>query len=126
MTVVYKNPAHQKIYKSFILLSTFKYSNDFLAAAFLLSADRSLWSRARNAISGNEIDFDAIDEHDLSTYAYTLLKIAQDIYEGTQHFDLKDFGDPFITSNKTFLLFTEALRIMREGYETLGITKRFN
>ncbi|MCR4682722.1 MAG: hypothetical protein K5647_05230 [Clostridiales bacterium] len=125
MNITYKNLTHKRIYRNFVLLSPFKFSNDFLSAAYLLSADRDLWFKAKRAMQGSEIDFDGIDDHELSGYAYTLLKLAQDIYEGTRHLDLKDLCTPYVISRKTFVLFVEAIEICREGYKALGITKRF-
>ena len=124
--MTYKNEAHQRIYRSFVAFSPFKYSRRFLAAAYLLSAEKELWFRARKAMNGKQLQFDKIDRTGLSEYAYILLRAARDLYEDTHHISLADLGDPYLFSDKTCLLFVEAIGVCREGYGYIGISRKFN
>ncbi len=126
MTVTYKNQTHMKIYMNYVLLSPYKQTNEFLAAVYFLSADKELWSCAKKAISEKKIDFENIDKNSLSCCANTLLRLAQDISEGTNHISIHDIGDPYLISAKTCELILNAVGICRYGYRVLGINKQFN
>ena len=126
MTMTYKNQAHMKIYRHYVLLSPYRHTNEFLAAVYLLSADKELWFRAKKAIDGKNIIFDQIDKKELSCYSYTLYRLAQDFYEGMQHIGLHDIGDTYLISDKTCALIINAINVCREGYDAIGINKRFN
>ena len=121
----YKNEAHQHIFSSYVALSPYKYTNRFLAAIYLLSADKELWFRPKKAINKKEIDLEKIPRVDLGSYGYALLQLAQDFYTGTQHVSLQDLGDPYLISDKTCMLIAQAIEICREGYEAIGVRKQF-
>ena len=121
----YKNEAHQHIFTAYVALSPYKYSSRFLAAIFLLSAEKELWLRARKAIDKKQIDFDKISRTELSSYGYTLLQLAQDFYTGTQHVSLQDLGDPYLISDRTCMLIIQAIGICREGYDFIGMSRKF-
>ena len=126
MAITYKNPAHMKIYRHYVLLSPYRHTNEFLAAIYLLSADKELWFRAKKAINGKTICFDQIDNKELSCYSYTLYRLAQDFYEGLQHIGLHDIGDTYLISDKTCTLIINAINICRDGYKAIGVIKQFN
>lgn len=121
----YKNEAHQHIFTAYVALSPYKYSNRFLAAIFLLSAEKELWFRAKKAIEKKQIDFDRIPRTDLSSYGYALLQLAQDFYTGSQHVTLQDLGDPYLISDRTCMMIIQAIGICREGYDYIGTNRKF-
>ena len=122
----YKNETHQFVYKGFLISSQYRYPNKVLAAAFLLSADRELWRRSKKAIVRKKILFDCIDKSGLEPYAFALLHIASDIYNGTQYLALRDLADPYLISDLTCMLVVEAIGICRGGYDFIGIRKDFD
>ena len=122
----YKNETHQLIYKSYIVTSPYKFPNDFLAATFLLSAERELWRRAKRAIRKKKIYFDELEKTGLSAYAFVLLHLAKDLYEGTHYVVLQDMCDRHLVSDKTCELVCSAIGIARNGYDYIGIKKEFN
>lgn len=124
-TMQYKNDTHQIIYKTYMASSPYKYPNRFLAAVFLLSAEKELWRRAKAAVKKKRIHFDRIDKSGLGPYAFALLHLARDLYEGTQFISLRDVADPYLISDKTLVLIIEAIGICREGYRVLDINKQF-
>lgn len=121
----YKNPAHATIYKTYLTKSRCKFSNRTLAGIFLLSADRDVWKRAKDAIVDKTILFDQIDHNDLSNYGYALLSIAKDICEKTTHINVYDLSDPYLISNKTLGLIFSAIEIARKGYPATGVKRDF-
>lgn len=122
----FKNETHQFIYKTFIVTSPYRFPSPFLAASYLLSAEKELWKRSKKAFHKKLIFFDEIQKTGLSPYAFVLLHLAQDIYTGSHYVTLQDVADPFLISEKTFELVTEAIGLCREGYSKLGIEKRFS
>lgn len=115
-----------KIYRNHVLLSKLKHTKEYLATVYLLSADKELWFRAKKALDGKSVLFELIDKTNLECYAYTLLSLAQDLYDSTHHISLHDIGDPYLISNKTCILMINAIHICRDGYAVLGINKHFN
>ena len=122
----FKNETHGFIYKTFIATNPYKLPAPFLAASYLLSAEKELWKRSKKAFHRKQIFFDEIPRTGLSPYAFALLHLAQDIYTGSHYVTLRDVADPYLISDKTFELVTEAIGLCREGYSRLGIGKQFN
>ncbi len=119
----YKNATHATIFKTYLVAAPYKYSNRFLAAAFLLSANPDTWKRAKKAIIEKKIHFDQIDRRGLSCYGYALLTMAKDIYENSTHINLFDLADPYLISDKTLELVFSTIEIARSGYPATGIKR---
>lgn len=126
MTVTFVNPTHEIIFRRYIDFSSYRYTNEFLAAVYLLSADPVLWSRAKKAISGRTINFEKIERARLSCYAYTLLHLAQDFFEGTTHVILSDVVDSYQISDRTCEMIFSAIGICRDGYKRIGHEKKYS
>ena len=116
--VRYKNQAHYTVYNSFLSSSPYRYGKRFLAAVFLLSASSETLKRAKPAIAKKRIDFSQIDRRVLGAYGYTLIALAQDIYENTTHINLYEISDRYLISEKTFDLAISALKIARGDRKT--------
>lgn len=123
--MIFKNTTHAMIYKTFVITAPYKFSNQFLAAAFLLSASKETWHRAKLAFHKKTIDFAGISKSGLTEYGYALVSIAQDLYEGTTHVNLYDLCDKYVIQNNLFDLVVAAMHISRGGYEEIGINKTF-
>lgn len=90
------------------------------AAVFLLTADPFLWSRARIAVTPEDIDFPAIRIHGVDLDGYVLFHTAKDLYVGTKHISLSELTDPELVSDSAFRLLVTAFLIRRYGAEVLS------
>ena len=122
----HKNKTHQRIFEEQVNGNPCKCSNEYLAALYLLTADRELWNSAKRVIGRKEIDFSTIRPIEFTTISYTVFVVAKDIYNGETHITLKDICDRYLISDKLFELFVAAIHICRLGYSYLGIKKVFN
>lgn len=122
----YKNDIHKRIFEDQIAKNPCRCGNEYLAALYLLTADKTLWNASKHVIENKIIDFTLIDIKGISTYGYTLCKIAQDIYLGTAHITLKAICCKYVVSDLMFKLIITALSIGRPGYDYIGIDKKFN
>ena len=110
----YKNKTHQRIFEEQVNSNSFKCSNEYLAALYLLTADRELWSATKRVI-GRKIDFSKIRPKEYTTNNYTVFVVAKDIYHGGTHITLKEIGDRHLVPDNLFELFLTAIRICRSG-----------
>ena len=123
--LTYKSAAHATFYKNYLINTAYRFDGKTLAALFLLTSTPDLWKRAKAAIKGKKVRFDKIDIHGISAYGYTLVVIARDLYQNTTHINLYDLADDFLISSNMFKLIMSAITVAREGYEAIGIVKRF-
>jgi len=65
----------------------------YTAAAFLLSADPTLWKKSRQAIRGGGVDFGKIDVRGVGPDGYALLQTAKDLYHGGCRVTTDERGD---------------------------------
>lgn len=122
----YKNKTHQRIFEEQVNRNPSKCSNHYLAALYLLTADRVLWNAAKHVIERKEIDFAQIRPKEFTTNGYTVFIVAKDIYDGETHITLKDICDRYLVPDQLFELFVTAIHICRLGYTYIGIVKVFN
>ena len=122
----YKNKTHQRIFEEQVNRNPCKCSNRYLAALFLLTADRVLWNAAKYVIERKEIDFAQIRPKEFTTNGYTVFIVAKDIYDGETHITLKDICDRYLVPDQLFELIVTAIHICRLGYTFIGIEKVFN
>lgn len=122
----FRNIKHANVCKKYITKNPYRLDNRFIAAVYLLSANKETWARSRNGITKDRIDFSQIPKSGLSTYQYAIVSAAQDICEDTRHLTLYDIGDMHLMEEDLFDLIINALRICKGGYETLGVIKKFN
>lgn len=122
----YKNKTHQRIFEEQVNGNPCKCPNEYLAALYLLTADRELWNAAKRVIGRKEIDFPTIRPKEFTTNGYTVFIVAKDIYDGETHITIKDICDRYLVPDKLFELFVTAIHICRLGYTYTGIEKVFN
>ena len=121
----YKGKIHKLVFEEQVNRNNAKSSNEYLAALYLLCAEKGLWDVAKHSVTKRTIDFEAVGRHSLTPYGYLLYKTAQDIYTGSVHLTLKDVCDKYLVGEKMFEMFLTALRIGRGGYSYIGISKVF-
>jgi len=122
----YKNKTHQRIFEEQVDRNPCRCSKEYLAALYLLTADRELWNATKHVIERKEIDFTQIRPKEFATNGYTVYTVAKDIYTGETHITIKDICDRYLVPDKFFALFVTAINICRLGYAYTGIRKLFN
>lgn len=122
----YKGKVHKRIFEEQINKNNSKSSNKYLAALYLICAEKKLWNIARPFVTKRKIDFAGIAHYCLSINGYTLFSVAQDIYTGSTHLTFKEIYDKYIIDELMFEMILTALRIARDGYSFVGISKKFN
>ena len=108
--LTYKSAAHATFYKNYLINTAYRFDGKTLAALFLLTSTPDLWKRAKAAIKGKKVRFDKI-HHMVSSHLLFHLN--------------NDLADDFLISSNMFKLIMSAITVAREGYEAIGIVKRF-
>lgn len=82
-----------------------------LAAIYLLTANRTLWSRVCHRMIPSELSFDNDQLGRVNIGAYTLYSFAKDLYTGSQHITFEDMSDPATIPDKLFALICNAVTL---------------
>lgn len=122
----YRNQTHKKIYEEAINRNPCRCPNEYLAAIYLLSANKKLWKATKYVAERKEIDFSLIKPKKFTTNRYTVFIVAKDIYTDSTHITIKDICDRYLVPDKLLELFVTALHICRFGFAYTGIEKKFN
>ncbi len=80
MKTKFKSAWHRKTFTEFITANVhnpYSSRNEYVAAVFLLSADKFLWKRARSALTGYSINFGCLNLSGISTEGYALFMTAK-------------------------------------------------
>ena len=110
----FKNQAHRQRMTS-IAAAMKRDSSPYTAAAFLLSADPTLWKKSQQAIRGGVVDFGKIDVRGVGPDGYALLQTAKDLYHGGCRVTTDELCDPHIISDRLFRLIIRSFVIRRYG-----------
>ena len=86
-----------------------------LAIVYILTANRTLWSRICHRKTPTELSFDNNQLGKVNIEAYTLYSFAKDLYTGSQHIAVEDMSDPTIIPDKQFVLICNAITIHSFG-----------
>ena len=123
MKVKFKNSFHRKAFTAFVsenVKDPYASRYEFVAAVFLLSADKLLWKRAGNALTGRSINFDQIKLKGISTQNYALYKAARSIYMGDLGIALHELGDDELIDQATMLTIFCGVMLLRNGIGLLN------
>lgn len=93
-----------------------------MSAIYLLTAEHTLWMKAKHHVGRNEIRFDAIKLQNSTENAYTLFCCAKDLYLGTKHITIKDLADRELIRPRIFDLICNAMAIRRFGLGAINFT----
>lgn len=96
----------------------------FLAALYLLTANRDISMRTFNCFFRSGIDFRYARRRGISEQDYTLLMAAKSLYCGTSEVTQADLADKNIIDDEALRLIVNALLIVRFGADALKITQR--
>ena len=90
-------------------------SRALLAALYLLTADRNLWSQVRDHISLRRVYMDEMRPKNLTGTSYVYFAAAKDILSGTRNIQLMEIADPALLSMKSYMILCTALAIRAYG-----------
>ncbi len=91
-----------------------------LAVIYLLTANRTLWSRICHRMIPAELSFDNDQLGKVNIGAYTLFSFAKDLHTGSQHITVEDMIDPTTIPDKLFALICNAIAIHQFGVGALS------
>lgn len=123
MRVRFKNYYHRKNFAEYVSLKNSDYysnRSEFIAAVFLLSADKFLWERSKSALTRYSVNFDSIDLSGISTEGYALYKAARAVYSGDSGISLGELCDWTLIDDPVALTIFEGVMLRRNGVKMLN------
>ncbi len=118
------NGAEHKMRMDALLIYTGKskrfYSNEYLAAMYLLTATQTLYNRTHQCFTRHGLEFAAARKIGLSIDEYTLLGTAKTLYFGTEDLTAADIAESEIVSKEVLPFIVNAVLIVRFGEEVLN------
>ena len=123
MKIKFKSSLHRKYFTEFIsenVENPYAGRNEFIAAVFLLSADKFLWNRSVTALTGYSINFDSINLSGISTEGYALFTAAKGIYRGGADISLNELCDRNLIDDATLLTIFAGVILLRNGIAVLN------
>jgi len=120
----YINDEHKKIFEFKICRNPYKFTNEYIAAVYLLSSEKSLWNVSKGFVKLNDISFD-FRANGITEVGYLLYKFARIMYESLSFENIYEFYDERIMPNEYFEVIITALRICRHGLPYTGLKKTY-
>ena len=96
------------------------YTNEYLAAMYLLTATQTLYENTRYCFTKNGLEFALARKTGLSIDEYTLLGTAKTLYFGTEDLTAEDIAEPEVISAEALPFIVNAVLIVRFGEEVLN------
>ena len=123
MKIKFKSTAHRKTFIDFITTNVknpYLSSNEYVAAVFLLSADRFLWKKARGALTGYSVNFKSIDITGITTEGYALFTAAKAVYHGSADISLHELCDADLIDDSTVMTIFAGVMLFRNSIGLLN------
>ena len=123
MGIKFKSALHRKNFTGYISPKNRDYysnRSEFIAAVFLLSADKLLWERSKGAFSRYSINFGLIDLSGISTDGYALYKAAKTVYSGDSDVSLSELCDWALIDDLTTMTIFAGIMLRRNGIKMLN------
>ena len=123
MKTKFKSAWHRKTFTEFITANVhnpYSSRNEYVAAVFLLSADKFLWKRARSALTGYSVNFKSLDIMGISTEGYALFTAAIAVYHGGADISLNELCDVNLIDNSTVMTIFAGVMLFRDGIGLLN------
>ena len=123
MRVRFKNYFHRKNFAEYISLKNSDYysnRSEFIAAVFLLSADKFLWERSKSALTRYSVNFDSINLNGISIEGYALYKAARAVYSGDSGISLGELCDWTLIDDPVALTIFAGVMLRRNGIKMLN------
>lgn len=123
MKIKFKSALHQKTFTDFILANIrnpYLSRYEYIAAVFLLSSDKFLWKRSRNALTAYSVNFDHLNLSGISTEGYALFTVAKAIYHGDAGISMNELCDDDLIDDSTVATFFAGIMLFRNGIGLLN------
>ena len=115
--MIYRDERHQHTFEKEAAMRPDTVSRALLAALYLLTADRNLWSQVRDHISLRRVYVEDMRPKNLTGTSYVYFAAAKDILSGTRNIQLMETADPALLSMKSYMILCTALAIRAYGVE---------
>ena len=123
MKIKFKNSLHRKAFTEFIsenVKNPYASRYEYIAAVFLLSADKLLWKRSRSALTGYSVNFKDLNITGISTEGYALFKAAKTVYKGDSDIFLNELCDSNLIDEPTVMTIFSGVMLLRSGIGMLN------
>ncbi len=123
MKIKFKSALHRKTFTEFITANVknpYLSRNEYIAAVFLLSADKFLWKRARRALTGYSVNFSSLNLSGISNEGYALFMTAKAIYRGGVDISLHELCDADLIDDSTVMTIFAGVMLFRNGIGLLN------
>ena len=115
--MIYRDERHQHTFEKEAAMRPDTVSRALLAALYLLTADRNLWSQAKDHISLRRVYVEDMRPKNLTGTSHVFFAAAKDILSGTRNIQLMEIADPALLSMKSYMILCTALAIRAYGVE---------
>ena len=112
-----RDERHEHTFEKEVSMRPVSVSRALLAALYLLTADRNLWSQVRDHISLRRMYVEDMRPKNLTGTSYVYFAAAKDILSGTRNIQLMEIADPALLSMKSYMILCTALAIRAYGVE---------
>lgn len=96
------------------------YTNEYLAAMYLLTATQTLYERTHQCFTKNGLEFAFVKKAGLSIDEYTLLGTAKTLYFGTEDLTGQDIAEREVIGPEVLTFIVTAVLIVRFGEAVLN------
>ena len=123
MKIKFKSAWHRKTFTEFIAANVhnpYSSRNEYVAAVFLLSADKFLWKKSRGALTGYSVNFKSLDIAGISTEGYALFTAAKAVYHDGADISLNELCDVNLIDNSTVMTIFAGVMLFRDGIGLLN------
>lgn len=123
MKIKFKSALHRKTFTEFIsanVRNPYLSRYEYIAAVFLLSADKFLWKRSRNALTAYSVNFDHLNLSGISTDGYALFTAAKAIYHGAADISINELCDTDLVDDATVMTIFAGIMLVRNGIGLLN------
>lgn len=115
--MIYRDDRHQRTFEKEAAMRPDTVSRPLLAALYLLTADRNLWSQVKDHISLRRVYVEDMRPKNLTGTSYVYFAAAKGILTGTRNIQLMEIADPALLSMKSYMILCTALAIRAYGVE---------
>ncbi|MBQ7920667.1 MAG: hypothetical protein IJ324_12100 [Lachnospiraceae bacterium] len=118
--IIFRNMKHRNDFYSLMMgkrAKMLKYTSNYAAAVFLLSADEELWETVRENVLDTGIYFDRVRLGSVTLEQYILFHAAKDVYNRTKHIRLSELADRELIPDEILKLIVNAFVIEKCGVE---------
>ena len=115
--MIYRDERHQRTFEKEAAMRPESISRALLAALYLLTADRNLWSQVKDHISLRRVYVEDMRPKNLTGTSYVFFAAAKNILSGSRNIQLMEIADPALLSMGAYMVLCTALAIRAYGVE---------